>query len=189
MQALQLNLNFTPPPELQTERLILKVATAADAPAILKLRGNETVMKYIDRPLAKTIEDAMDYLQKVKVRLDDREGLSWGVFLKTAPTELIGTMGLWRIDVPHFRAEIGYMLMPEYHRQGITNEAMKACIDYGFNVMQLHSIEAVINPHNVASETILKNNGFVQEAYFRENYYYNGQFLDSAVLSLIRPKN
>jgi ribosomal-protein-alanine N-acetyltransferase len=27
--------------------------------------------------------------------------------------------------------------------------------------------------------------GFVKEAYFRENYYYNGKFLDSEIYSLL----
>ena len=31
-------------------------------------------------------------------------------------------------------------------------------------------------------------NSFVKEAYFKENYYYNGKFIDSVIYSLITPK-
>jgi [ribosomal protein S5]-alanine N-acetyltransferase len=180
-----LNTHFNPCPELQTARLILRKASAADAEAILELRGNPEVMHYLDRPKAETIDDALEYLERVQVKFDTDDGISWGMYLKEKSEKLIGTMGLWRIDKPHYRAEIGYMLLPAFWRQGLMQEAMKACIDFGFNVINLHSIEAIINPENIASETLLKNNGFIQEAYFKENYFYNGKFLDSAVFSLL----
>jgi ribosomal-protein-alanine N-acetyltransferase len=65
------------------------------------------------------------------------------------------------------------------------SEAVNAAIDYGFNTMKLHSIEAQTNPHNEASIGLLKKVGFVQEALFRENYYFDGKFLDTPVFSLI----
>ena len=66
-------------------------------------------------------------------------------------------------------------------------EAIEAVLDYGFTAMQLHSVEANVNPANEASKKLLDKNNFIQEGYFKENYYYNGEFLDSAVYSLISP--
>ena len=34
---------------------------------------------------------------------------------------------------------------------------------------------------------LLEKHGFVQEAYFKEDYYFQGKFLDSVILSLIDP--
>ena len=85
----------------------------------------------------------------------------------------------------HYRAEIGYLLHPDYQQKGIMDEALKAVIKYGFETMQLHSIEANVNPANAASMKLLEKNGFVKEAYFKENYFYNGQFLDSVIYSLL----
>jgi ribosomal-protein-alanine N-acetyltransferase len=53
----------------------------------------------------------------------------------------------------------------------------------------LHSIEANINPDNLASANLLEKNGFKKEAHFRENFYYNGKFLDSLIYSLVRKTN
>ena len=64
---------------------------------------------------------------------------------------------------------------------------MKVVLDYGFNTLKIHSLEANVNPGNAASIKLLERNGFVREAYYRENYYYNGHFLDSAIYSLINP--
>ena len=65
------------------------------------------------------------------------------------------------------------------------SEAMKAVLQFGFNDMNLHSVEANINPLNKKSKKILELNGFVKEAYFTENYYSNGKFLDSEIYCLV----
>ncbi len=68
------------------------------------------------------------------------------------------------------------------------SEALKAVLDYGFNTMGLHSVEAIASPLNNASIKILERNGFVREAYFKENFLWEGQYLDSVVYSLLAPK-
>jgi ribosomal-protein-alanine N-acetyltransferase len=51
--------------------------------------------------------------------------------------------------------------------------------------MNLHSIEAVVNPKNMASIRVLEKLGFVREAYFKENYYVKDKFFDTAIYSLL----
>ena len=101
---------------------------------------------------------------------------------------MIGMAGLWRIMKEHHRAEIGYTLLPELWNKGLMSEVLKKIIHFGFYEINLHSIEANINPENLASKKVLEKAGFKQEAYFRQNYFYNGQFLDSAIYSLITDK-
>jgi ribosomal-protein-alanine N-acetyltransferase len=177
--------DFTSFPVLTTERLLLRQIDAADAPAILALRSSELVMQYINKERAKNLEDAMAFVERVNTGLSTGEGITWGMALKEAPEKLIGTIGLWRIIKQHYRAEIGYMLHPDLWGKGYTNEATKAVIDCGFTTIQLHSIEAHINPDNAASAGLLESNGFVKEAYFKEDYFYEGKFLDSAIYSLL----
>ena len=64
-------------------------------------------------------------------------------------------------------------------------EAIEAVNKYGFENMKLHSIEARINPENIASGKVLEKTGYIREAYFKEDYYYNGRFIDTAVYSLL----
>ena len=66
-------------------------------------------------------------------------------------------------------------------------EAVAAVLSYGFSAIKLHSVEANINPANVASKKLLEKNGFVQEAYFKENFYYNGRFMDAPIYALLTP--
>lgn len=179
-----LNLNFTPFPVLYTERLILRCIDKNDGAAILKLRSNKNVMQFIDRPHMKTINEALDFINKIDESLKNNFGITWAISFKDN-SELIGTIGFWRIVNEHYRAEIGYMLIPDFHREGIMHEAIKKVLDHGFENMHLHSVEANINPENIASGKLLENSGFIKEAYFKENYYYNGRFTDSVVYSLL----
>ena len=138
----------------------------------------------MDRKPASSLQDASDFLGRVQAALVSNDGITWGIALKNEP-KLIGNMGLWRVDKEHHRAELGYVLHPEHQSKGYASEAMKAILHYGFHTMKLHSVEANVNPNNEASIKLLERNGFIREAYFKENYFFDGRFLDSAIYSLI----
>lgn len=181
-----LQLNFSPFPTLATERLILKKITHDDAAEIFYQRSDPGIMKYVDRPPAQTLEDAHAFIDMITKNLDDNNSISWGIQLKGSD-RLIGNIALWRIEKENHRAEIGYCLHPAEQGKGYMNETLRAVAHYGFGTMRLHSIEANINPENLASQKALERIGFVREAYFTENYYYDGRYIDSAIYSLLTP--
>lgn len=177
--------NFFPFPNLITERLVLREITRKDAPAMFRLRSNEEVVRYLARDPMRHPSEANKFITSVQKDQFENNAIAWGITFKEDRASLIGNVSFWRIDKKNHRAEIGYILHPQYWGRGIMQEAVAAALAYGFNQMQLHSIEAHIDPANSASEHLLLRNGFVREAYFRENYYYNGAFLDTAVYSLL----
>lgn len=181
-----LTVDFHPFPVIETERLILRATTQGNAPDLFRLRSDERVMEYIDRPRPASIDDIIALIQKIHNNTETNNGIEWGITLKEN-NAYIGTISYHRIVKEHYRAEIGYLLDPAYQRRGIMNEAIKAVLDYGFNVMGLHSIEAHIVPGNIASQQLLEGNGFIREAYFRENHFWNGKFNDTAVFCLLKP--
>ncbi|MBL7828314.1 MAG: GNAT family N-acetyltransferase [Saprospiraceae bacterium] len=177
-------INFGPFPVLKTERLILREMVESDAEALLFLRTDPVVMKYLDRPKMESIEKAREFIGMVGNNFTQNEGINWAISIGDDPA-MIGNICIWRIDKPHYRGEIGYAMHPAFHGQGIMQEAMRVVLNYGFNEMGLHSIEANVNPENLASIRLLERHGFRREAYFRENYYFEGTFMDSAIYSLI----
>ncbi len=178
-----LEFNFSPFPVIETERLTLREITRDDAEAFFDLRTHPDVTKYSDRFPPKSIEEIYIFLDKIFEAIAANQSIAWAISLK-ANDEFIGTVNFHKMYPEHDRAEMGYQLFSTYWRQGIMSEAVKAAIAYGFNTMKLHSIEAQVNPNNEASIALLKKHRFVQEAYFRENFYFNGEFLDTAVFSL-----
>jgi [ribosomal protein S5]-alanine N-acetyltransferase len=180
--------NFTPFPEIATGRLLLRRIQSHHAAALLELRNNEKVMQYIDKERTKTIGEAAALIKRIEDALINNEGITWCISLKEAPGQLIGSIGFWRIIKENYRAEVGYMMHPDYWGKGLVKEALQGIIDFGFSEMKLHSIEAHINPGNAASAGLLEKTGFVREAYFKEDYFFRGQFLDTAIYSLLNKK-
>ena len=181
-----LNLNFFPFPEIKTSRLLLRKLRRADAKEILHLRSSKEVMKYIDRERATSIKDAEIFLEKINTSLRANDGITWGITLNDNPARLIGTIGYWQIKKEHYRAEIGYMLHEEFWKKGIMKEAIIVLLDYGFNTMHLHSIEANINCGNTASARLLESTGFIKEAHFKEDFFFDGIFRDTIIYSRLQ---
>lgn len=180
-----LNPDFTIFPTLFTDRLILKEITPNDAEALYSMRSNPEIMKYIDRSIPSSVKDIIELIEKMDLTRKSGDGISWSMFKKDNPQVMIGNIGLFKIMKENYRAEIGYMLNTDEQQKGIMYEAIQRVIEYGFKEINLHSMEANINPANEASRKLLQKAGFVKEAYFRENFFYDGIFLDSEIYSLL----
>jgi ribosomal-protein-alanine N-acetyltransferase len=179
-------LNFNPFPILETDRLLLRNLTHADVEDVFAIRSNPATMKYIPRPIARTKEDALAVIDMITGFTARNERINWGITEK-GKDKLMGIIGYVNIKPESHRAEVGYVLHHEYLRKGITYEALQAVLDYGFNVLQLHSIEAIICTENTASIQLVEKTGFVREAHFRDYIFHNGRYWDEYVYSLIRP--
>ena len=182
-----LNINFHPFKNIETERLFLRRVSAEDVNEIIELRGNPEAMKFIPRPLVTNIEEAYEHFKLIDDKIEKNEGINWAITLKENP-KLIGIIGHYRIQLEHYRSEVGYMILPQFNGQGITVEALKAVLAYGFDDMGLHSVEGVLDAENNGSERVLQKSGFVKEAHFIENECYNGVFRNSLVYSLLKKK-
>jgi ribosomal-protein-alanine N-acetyltransferase len=180
-----LDINFLPFPNLETKRLLLRQVNTNDVDTILDLRSNDEVMKYIPRPYLKTKEDALALITMFDDKIENGIGINWGIYFLDEPEKLIGIIGYYRMKPEHYRAEVGYMIFPKHNGKGIVSEALQKVVEYGFKVMKLHSIEAILDPENKGSEKVLLKNGFVKEAHLIENEYYEGRFLDSMIYSLL----
>ena len=179
-----LALNFNPFPVLETERLILRRINENDAADLFKLRSSPEIMKYIARPLIKSVDETTIFIKSINDGIDKQDLINWGITLKQ-DNKVIGTMGFYRMAKENFRAEVGYMLHTNFQKQGIMQEAIEAALSYAFVQMKAHSIGAVIDPRNKASENVLLRNNFVKEAHFKEDCFFNGEFLDSVHYSLL----
>jgi [ribosomal protein S5]-alanine N-acetyltransferase len=180
-----LQLNFQPFPQLTTQRLCLRETTLADAPALFEIRSNEQVMKYVGRPRPNSVADIEKLIMQIKENKERGEGILWAITPLHQPENYLGNICYWRIDKDNHRAELGYLLHPDHWNKGYVTEAIKTVLEYGFEQMHLHSAEAQLDPANEASAMVLKKNGFVQEALFKENHFYNGKYGDTAVYGIV----
>ncbi len=175
------NLHFEPFPVLETERLILRKAALTDVADLFSLRTDPKTMKFIPRVHPKTHDDVLEMMKNM---YDENSSINWAITLKPS-TKLIGMIGFYRTQKEHFRSEVGYMISSDYWGIGIATEALGPILDFGFNEIKLHSIEARINPKNIASRGVLLKHQFVKEGYFKDEIFFNNVFEDSEVYSLL----
>lgn len=180
-----LTINFHPFQNLKTERLLLRRLNENDVDEVLALRGNPETMKYIPKPLAKSKEEALEHIAMIEDKIVNNIGINWGITLKGDP-KIIGIIGIYKFYPENHRAEIGYMSLPETNGKGYITEAIKAVVTYGFEQLNLHSIEAIIDPNNIASERVLQKNGFVKEVHILENELWDGKYWDTVIYSLLK---
>lgn len=185
---MELNTDFSKFPILTSENLILREVGEKDVDEIFFLRSDLEVMKYIPREPAKTKQDALDHIEVLRKAKENEEGINWAITQKNDDT-LIGIIGLYRINKTDFRAEVGYILNPKFHGKGIIRESIEKVIDFGFNYANFHTITAIIDARNTASENVLKRANFTKEAHFREDCYFNGEFSDSVHYSMKNPQH
>jgi [ribosomal protein S5]-alanine N-acetyltransferase len=181
-----LEINFDPFPVLETPDLLLRRIENSDAQEVFIMRSHPEAMKYLQRPPAKTVEDALLHIEKIQNLEKNNSGINWGICLKDE-SKIAGNICIWNISKEHHRAELGYVLLPSFFKKGIMRQAIRRVITYAFNDLKLHSLEAQVNPLNISSIKVLEKNGFVREGYFKENFHVGGKFYDSAVYSLIAP--
>ncbi|MBL7955631.1 MAG: GNAT family N-acetyltransferase [Flavobacteriales bacterium] len=175
-------------PNLHTDRLVLRELVKEDALALHRMRSDERVMRHIPRDLEQAVEESERLIATIAEGRAANNSLTWGITMKDGGG-LVGTIGYYRLQLEHHRGEIGYLLHPDHWGKGFASEAMAAALDHGFQAFRFHSIEAVTDPENHASNKLLERSGFTLEAHFRENYLRNGKFLDSLVWSKLTPRS
>jgi ribosomal-protein-alanine N-acetyltransferase len=180
-----LTINFNPFPVLETERLVLRRPEMEDVNEMFLHRSNPDLMKYIQHRLVTKREQVENAMNNVHGFIDRNESINWAITLK-GDNKPIGMVGYVRFSPEHYRAEIGYIVHTPYHGKGMAQEATQAVVDYGFHVMGLHSIEAVINHENEASKKLVERMGFTKDAFFKDYLYHGGKFMSANVYSLIK---
>ena len=153
--------NFTSFPILTTERLTLRQLLIDDQNEILALRSDTEINKYLGRQPSKTIEDAINFINKVNDNIKLNNSLYWAITLTKTKT-FVGTICLFDFSDEKNSCEIGYELMTKFQGQGIMKEATQAVIDYAFQALKIKNILAFTHCDNQNSTKLLTRFNFVK---------------------------
>ena len=156
------NLNFSPFPILQTDRLVLRQIETTDDIDIFSHRSNDRVNKYLENFRHASIAETQSFIARIQKEVSDHKTILW-VLTQKGKNKFMGTICFWNISHQDNKAETGYTLSPEFYDKGYMHEAMKKIIDFGFTEMQLHTIEAYTHKDNNPSIQLLLRNKFKQD--------------------------
>jgi [ribosomal protein S5]-alanine N-acetyltransferase len=172
-------------PLLETERLILREITKEDTKGIFACFSNDDVTRYYGQETLQNIEQAEKFVEFFSKSYTEKRGIRWGIERKEIKG-IIGTIGFNVWSPKHKRAEIGYEIHPEHWRKGYTLEAISKTLSYGFDVLGLTRIGAVVFIENEASNKLLTKIGFQKEGILRAYMYQNGKAYDTYVYSILK---
>jgi len=174
-------------PIIDTPRLRLRSIAAADIDNVYDIYSNPEVMRYWSTPPLANKDAARDLISEIGEGIERHDMLKWGIALR-ADDKLIGNVTLFHIELTHHRAEIGYAQGRAYWGHGYMREALTAVINYSFETLKLHRIEADVDPRNNASVRTLERLGFRREGYLRERWQVSGEIQDALFYGLLRPE-
>lgn len=111
------------------------------------------------------------------------DSFQFAVALKTMD-ELIGDL-YFKMANDGKQAEVGYTFDPNYQGQGLATEAVRGLLDYAFTKKGLHRIYGVTDPRHSRSIALMQRLGMRQEAHFRENLWFKGEWADDVVFAVL----
>ncbi len=170
-------------PTLETERLILRMWTKKDAPALYEYAKNPNVGPNAGwKPHASVAESRMIIEQLFMVNT------TWAIQLKETG-KVIGSIGF---EPDKYRPEInsremGYSLAEEHWRKGIMTEAARRLIRYAFDELKLDVLMIRTSETNIRSQGVINKCGFTYEGTLRRAYrLYNGELREVRCYSMLR---
>lgn len=154
-----MKLNFTPFPNLTTERLTLRQLSMADENEVFFQRADKGMNQYVDNPLCQTLEEARAWIEKITNFVNNNESIFWTICLK-GTDKMIGGFCLWNIVPEENKAEVGFSILPEHQGKGYMKEALRAALRYAHEEMGATHIEGYTHPENFASIKVMQSQSF-----------------------------
>lgn len=174
---------FVPYPNIQTERLIIRMVKRSDAEDLYELcRRPETSMFSLWKPHA-SLNETKEFINYQLTRYRKKQCMFFVVEEK-ASGRVIGTCSYVSMDDDFKIAEIGYSVLSDLWNMGFATEIADALMGYAFNRIGVQRVFARVLPQNTASQRVLLKLGLIFEGTQRKGYYFDGRVSDVQVFGI-----
>ena len=170
-------------PQLRGKRARLRGPTVDDTDDLFALFSDPEVMRYWSRAPMRERGEAEGLIGEMREAFERRELINWVV--ADHEDRVIGTCTLFHFDPRHRRAEVGYALRSDHWGRGLASEAVSLAIDWALRTLDLHRVEADIDPRNEASRRVLERLGFRSEGVLRERFFVGDSATDSELFGVL----
>ncbi|MFA5303576.1 MAG: GNAT family N-acetyltransferase [Candidatus Nanoarchaeia archaeon] len=161
---------------LKNKDSILRPLKVSDAKSTCKyIKGNKKYFKYsTTMRFPHPISMEKKFIQNTIKNWKTGEGYEFGIIVNG---EVIGCIGL-HVNKKDNNAELGYWLAKEFSGKGITTNAVKKVIKFGFNKIKLKRIYAYVIKGNIPSIKILTKSGFKEEGLLKKHKKLRKKYYD-----------
>jgi len=171
-------------PELTGSLVSLRELRASDAPALFATLSGEQVSRFISPPPA-TVDG---FGRFIGWALRQRQAGQYVCFavVPHGSDVAIGIFQVRSLEPAFGTAEWGFALAPEFWGAGIFMDGAKLIVDFAFEVLGAHRLEARAALQNGRGNGALRKLGAVQEGVLRRSFQKNGEYLDQALWTILQ---
>lgn len=172
---------------LETARLILRRYVNADAAAMYKnWASDKEVTKFLTWPAHSSQEISRSVIEDWVNRYSNERYYHWAIVLKDNGEEPIGDIAVVNIKENISMTHIGYCIGRNWWHKGITSEALKAVMEFLFDVVDAKRIEARHDPRNANSGKVMEKCGMKYEGTLRSSDWNNQGICDACYYALLK---
>lgn len=171
-------------PELQGTQFTLRPYRETDAEALARAADNRNVWRTLGHafPHPYTLETARAWIASCQARPDTDVRLTIDIGGESSGGVGIHNVALWS----PYTFEIGYWLAEQHWGRGIVTEAAGLIVQFGFEQLGAHRIQAYVFDWNPASARVLEKNGFELEGRLRGAVHKDGRTGDCLAYGRLR---
>lgn len=164
------------------ERIELRAVEVADYALLWRWLNNPEVMQYWGRP-GNTV--SLPQVARDEEALAARDS-SYKYIIQTRDAEPIGQIDYYDLDWRQRSAWTSIMIGDsEYWSGGYGTDAMRTLLRYLFEQLALHRVTLTVHESNTRAQRSYEKNGFVAEGVLREWQYFNGQWVNGIIMSVL----
>ena len=170
-------------PVLTGRSLTLRELRQSDAPALLAMLSSQEVSRFVSPPPS-TIAGYERFIDWTQQERAAGNHMCFGI----VPTGLDCAVGLFQVHQtePGFAtAEWGFALGSAYWGRGLFMEGAQLVLDFAFDVVGVHRLEARAAVQNGRANGALRKVGAIQEGILRRSLLRGGEYLDQVLWAII----
>ncbi len=177
--------------QLETERLLLREFLASDEEALFQYSEPEQHWRHMPMELPTRASVAIQLRYILDSQYDDPRTTYHFAAIDKETDAFVGEASL-HVYMPFRLGTIGWGVAHEHAGQGRATELGQALLRFAFDGLNLHRVQAMCSPENLASHRVMAKIGMREEGIIRDNFLARGEWWSSvgaAILStdLVRP--
>jgi RimJ/RimL family protein N-acetyltransferase len=172
---------------IKSKRVNLRTLRESDADSITRYAGDRSVSAGTFVPHPYKTDDALAFIRFTRKLARRKQQTSIGLGIEYNETgEIIGGIGIHRINYAMRNAEVGYWIGKPYRGTGLMVEAMQAMLRFAFGDLKLKRVYAQVFVENIASQKLVEKCGFTLEGRLRSTHWHHKRWRTCYMYSILR---
>ena len=170
-------------PALTGSLVTLRELRVSDAPALFASLTTEQVCRFISPP-----PSSVEGFERFIAWTHRQRNVGQYVCFAIVPHDSDMAIGIFQVRSlePAFgTSEWGFAIAEEFWGTGVFMDGAKLVLDFAFNVLGAHRVEARAALRNGRGNGALRKLGAIQEGVLRRSFLRNGEYLDQALWTIL----